>query len=222
MGTAAYKSQDGDKLPSVTTIIGRFKESGGLIDWAWRMGRDGKDYRKVKTEAGNIGTHVHNLIESHIQGDPLPDLSGKVSPFMLNQIQNAYNAYLAWSRKTNLKIVATEMHLVSERYRYGGTFDAVGEVDGKLCMLDWKTSPSVYPDFLIQLAAYQNLWEEKTQAPIEGGFHLLRFDKTNGDFHHHHWPELNDAWESFKMMRVLYDLDLNLKQTIEREGKRHP
>jgi hypothetical protein len=37
---AGYRNADGIKLPSVTTILGRFKDSGGLIRWAYKQGRD--------------------------------------------------------------------------------------------------------------------------------------------------------------------------------------
>ena len=33
-----YKDHRGNRLPSVTTIIGRFKESGGLLYWANQQG----------------------------------------------------------------------------------------------------------------------------------------------------------------------------------------
>ena len=39
---AGYRDADGKRIPGVTTIIGRFKESGGLIRWAYGRGRDGE------------------------------------------------------------------------------------------------------------------------------------------------------------------------------------
>ena len=35
----AYRGADGKKLPSVTTVLSRFKESGGLIRWAYGQGQ---------------------------------------------------------------------------------------------------------------------------------------------------------------------------------------
>ncbi len=34
-----YKTQDGKRAPGVTTIIGRFKDSGGLLWWAFEQGK---------------------------------------------------------------------------------------------------------------------------------------------------------------------------------------
>jgi len=107
----------------------------------------------------------------------------------------------------------TEITLVSEAHRFGGTPDAIGYLDGKLCLLDWKTSNAVYSDYLIQLAAYKVLWEEnRPQYPLEGGFHLLRFAKEHGDFSHHFYPNLDEAWRQFVLLREAYDIDKQLKK----------
>ena len=113
--------------------------------------------------------------------------------------------------------------MVSEEYRYGGTFDGVGLMDGKHSLIDFKTSNSLYSDYLIQLAAYAHLIEEgeemATRVPLgiklDGGFHLLRFAKENGDFSHHFYPALPEAWGAFKLMRQLYELDKLLKRRVK-------
>jgi hypothetical protein len=78
--------------------------------------------------------------------------------------------------------------------------------------MDLKTSSGIYRDHLIQVAAYRHLWEENTGGKITGGFHILRFSREDGDFSHHFFPELDDAWEMFKHLRAAYDLDLKLKK----------
>jgi len=82
-------------------------------------------------------------------------------------------------------------------------------------MGDWKTSNAIYPDHIIQLAAYKVLWEENhPDQPITGGFHLCRFSKEHGDFAHHFWSELDDAWEQFLLFRQAYDIDKKLKKRV--------
>jgi hypothetical protein len=41
---------------------------------------------------------------------------------------------------------------------------------------------------------------------------LLRFAKEYGDFAHHHFPDLSDAWRAFLLMRELDELDKVLKR----------
>ena len=67
MPTGKYEL-DGRLLPGTTTIIGKFKNSGALIHWAWKQGVEGLDYRETRDTAGKQGTSVHYLSESYIKG----------------------------------------------------------------------------------------------------------------------------------------------------------
>ena len=57
------------------------------------------------------------------------------------------------------------------------------------------------------------LWEENNPGQvIKGGYHILRFAKEAGDFSHHFFPDLSEAWEMFILLRKAYDIDLKLKK----------
>jgi hypothetical protein len=207
-----YFTKNGTKVPSVTTILGRFKESGGLIWWAWDLGRQGKDYRAEKDIAAEAGTLAHAAIDAYIHKQPF---EWRGTPEIQAKAISAYEAFLEWSRQTNMVCEETELPLVSEKYQYGGTFDSI-LVKGKRAMGDWKSSNAIYPEYLCQLAAYGNLWNENyPDRPIAGGYHLLRFDKTYADFHHHYWAELDTAWKAFLLLRQLYEYDKELKARVK-------
>lgn len=216
-----------EKLPSVTTILGRFKESGGLMKWAYSTGREhgrlealGQEapasLYDVSGKAADIGTAAHAMVEAFIRGGQpetcftylqLPNDEDRAKAI------NAFNTYRDWQSMTRLEIVDQEMHLVSKVHRFGGTPDAIGRFNGELCLVDWKTSNAVYGDYLMQLAAYRVLWEENHPGrPLTGGFHLCRFSKEHGDFGHHYYRELDNAWEMFKHLRAAYDFDRELKK----------
>ena len=215
---AGYKNAAGEKVPGVTTIIGRFKDSGALLHWAFAQGKlaeQGKIatlYEK-RDEAAEAGTLAHNLIEASIHGeDPVAICTAHPIAETREKAWNAFQQYRQWAAQTGIEMVATEMPLVSEAYQFGGTPDAIGRINGELVLVDWKTSNGVYQDYLIQLAAYKVLIEECTDYRITGGFHLLRFSKENADFAHHYWGELDDAWRTFVLFREAYDLDKRLKK----------
>jgi hypothetical protein len=65
-----YKDHRGNRLPSVTTIIGRFKESGGLLYWANQQGLEGKTLDQARAEVTTPGTLAHKAVEDHINGRP--------------------------------------------------------------------------------------------------------------------------------------------------------
>jgi hypothetical protein len=209
---AGYHTQDGKRVPSVTTIISKFKESGGLVHWAWDLGIQGKDYRQVRDDAANAGTLAHSLVEQWITKQPLKVDGDEETT---KKAYNAFNIFLEWAEQTKLEVTDTEVALVSERHRFGGTLDAM-LVNGKRSLGDWKTSNSVYSDYLFQLAGYAILWEEAhPDRPIEGGYHLMRFSKDFPDFGHHYYAELEDAKRGFLLMRELYDIKATLDKRVK-------
>lgn len=213
--TGGYRNKDGQKVVGVTTPIGRFKDSGALLWWAFGQGKAAERgeinslYDK-RDEAADAGTLAHEMVEAHIAGE---DFTTTAAPNIQKQAEMAFQAYLNWEKTSSLEILAQEIPLVSEKYQFGGTPDAIGIVGGELCIVDWKTSNGVYPDYLIQLAAYKVLWEENNpKDPITGGYHLCRFAKENGDFAHHYYSELEDGWEQFKLFLQAYEIDKRLKK----------
>ena len=59
MPPVIYKDHRGNRLPSVTSIIGRFKESGGLLYWANQQGLEGKTLDQARAEVTTPGTLAH-------------------------------------------------------------------------------------------------------------------------------------------------------------------
>lgn len=169
----------------------------------------------VSGKAADIGTAAHAMVEIRIDGGEPTDAESYMLLSAEDQLKarNAFEMYEQWASMSNLVVLHQEIQMVSERYRFGGTPDAIGTVNGQLCLVDWKTSNGVYSDYLLQLAAYRILWEElHPDQLLVGGFHLCRFSKDYGDFAHHHYRELDDAWEMFKALRTAYEYDKDLKK----------
>lgn len=221
-----YRTADGSKVPSVTTILSRFKDSGALMKWAYTTGREhgyleasGQEapasLYEVSSKAADIGTAAHAMVEVSIDGGNPETAAAYLELNAEDQAKaaNAYSMYKAWASQSRLEIVAQEMALVSEKHRFAGTPDAIGRIDGQLCLVDWKTSNGVYSDYLLQLAAYRLLWEENHPGqPLTGGFHLCRFAKDFGDFAHHYYRDLDDALTMFLHLRAAYDFDAVLRK----------
>lgn len=201
-----YYLADGTRVPSSTTIAGRYKESGGLLRWAFQRGKDGHNelYDDV---ALTVGSLVHSVIEAEINDLPLPLIPEQHK----EQVGSAVSAWHEWFLSTSLTIVATEIPLVSEKHRFGGTLDTiVRNRHGLLCLGDWKSSKAVYSDYLIQIASYRLLWNENREEQITGGFHLVRFSKEFGDMEHRFYPDLSEAEDLFLLYRQAYDVDKKL------------
>lgn len=204
-----YHLADGTRVPAVTRVLKPMKNADALMWWAWNEGKAGRDFRQTRDRAADAGTLAHRAVEAWVHGRE-PEWLGE--PDVVSRGQKAFGAFLEWTTQTNLIVTHTEIPMVSESYLYGGRPDAV-LVSGHRAIGDWKSSDGIYPDMLVQLAAYGKLWQEvHPEEPLDGGFDLIRFDKTYGDFHHHHWNELETAWTAFLHLRALYDLEKELKQ----------
>lgn len=217
MPTAPYHLADGTRVPGTTTIIGRFKDSGGLMQWAFQQGKAGASHLYEESQkAADIGTLAHAMVEASIKGDDPETVLAAAEDGAADKARNAFREYLEWATQTDVRITAQEMHLVSEEYRYGGTPDAIGVIGNSLCLLDWKTSNAVYCDYAIQLAAYRQLWNENNpDNPLTGASYLLRFSKNYPDFEARKFGDLTEAWEIFKLYRQAYDLDKELRKRVK-------
>lgn len=168
------------------------------------------DHNATVGVAATAGTITHSLVESHLQGKKnLSAYDRTLNSDIANKADTAFLGFLEWAESSQLKVEEQELSLVSEDHRFGGTLDAcVLSINGKRAIGDWKTSNATYGDHLVQVAAYGELYAENhPDKPIDGGYHIMRFDKEHGDFHHHFFQELNNGWNAFLLMRELYDVD---------------
>lgn len=214
---AGYFLADGTKVPGVTTILGRWKESGGLLQWAFKVGQSGaRSLYEERDKAADIGTMAHAMAEADMKaGDPEAALAMfRPDEDMANKARTAYGTFRKWRDGLRAEIISAEQPLVSEVHKFGGTPDfVVREPDGRLAMGDLKTSNGIYRDHLVQVAAYALVWNEHhPDDQITGGFHVARFSKNDPDFEHRYFTELASAADLFLLLRQAYDLDMALKK----------
>jgi len=231
MAHTIYKV-NGKRVKSVTTLINAHLgwSKGALIGWTRKHCLKGEDSMAIMKEAGRIGTLAHKMIEEFIQGGSVR--LDDYTPNEISQAKTAYYGYYTWFADNNVKFIETEMKLVSEKYGFGGTFDAVAVVNNKLVICDWKTSRFVHDEFLVQLAAYRQLWNEhidqkytventpvakdkpqvlesrKKMWKIKGAI-LLKLDKEEKgvyEAHHYKIKDLNWGWRIFKLILKLQEL----------------
>lgn len=219
MPTHIYKTSDGKRVPGVTTILSRWKESGGLLHWAWSEGREGRDFRETRDAAADAGTCAHAMIEADWRNEVFDRQPYREET--LRKADHAFLAYLSWKQQTGLKIEKSELALVSERYRFGGCMDAV-IVGDNLCLGDYKTSNGIYVDYLLQVAGgYAILWNEHFPERPLHGVHILRFSKPREDadpisFSHHFWSAevFAPCQEQFVRLREAYDQDKRISKFL--------
>ena len=203
----------GEKRPSVTGIISSNLgwNTQPLMWWAWNEGMHGRNYRDTSQRAADVGTCAHAMVEADLK-----DKKFDAKPYPKDIVKKAkvpFEAWLEWKGLVDFSLLTSEESLISEKYQFGGTID-VAAIKKKICILDLKTSNGVYPDHIIQLAAYGQLWDEARGNVIGGneGFYLLRLGKEEASFHYHYWPKLTKAWKAFKLLLELHKLQKPLRR----------
>ena len=159
-GKRYYTLEDGTKLPSVTTVLGAMKKEA-IMKWRKRVGED--EANRVSKKATGRGTNVHTLCERYLNneslGDVMPDaveMFRSLKP-LLNRIDNIqYQECALWSKQLGM----------------AGRVDCIGEFDGKLSVIDFKTSKKIkhishIEDYFWQTSAYALMYEEMIGQPID-------------------------------------------------------
>ncbi len=148
----------GPRLPSVTTVLSILQKPA-LVHWAWRLGTEGKDYKKVRDTTAEVGSLAHAIILEHLGGSEV-DYS-IYSDHVRQMAENSFLSYLEWERRqTGFKSILAEKQFASDRLGFGGTIDDLADINTSLTLLDFKTGKGIFDSHRLQVAAYWLLLKE--------------------------------------------------------------
>ena len=155
-GARRYATPDGEKLPSVTTILDATKSEDSKLALAnWRRAVGAERAQAITTEAANRGTRMHSFLENYVKNGSIADRPS--------------NPYSWPSHLMAEQIITSGLQNVSEFWGveiglyfpkiYAGTTDCCGIHDGDESIIDFKQTNRMKPrkwieDYFIQLAAY--------------------------------------------------------------------
>jgi len=208
MPTGNYELK-GKKLPSVTTIIGRFKNAIGLIIWSNQLGLKGLNYFDELKKAADTGSSLHDLAELFIlkKEYELPD-----DPIAIHCFQQ----FIEWWESLDCEVIWTEKKYTSKKLNVGGCPDLLVKKDGKYILVDLKTSKAVYSDMLIQLSCYAELIKENDGIEIDRAV-IVRFPKDDDETEIKKFfkDDLAVGLKQFKLLRKAFDLDKDLNKILK-------
>ena len=166
-----YVTPDGEKLPSVTTILSATtpkEKIEKLNEWRNRVGH--KKAQEITTEAAGRGTRMHKWIENYIKTGETGEPGS--NPFSQQSHKMAQSIIYQGLSKCN-EFWGTEVSLYFPKV-YAGTTDLVGVHDGSEAIMDHKQSNKLkkkewIDDYFIQLAAYATAHNEVHGTNIRKG-----------------------------------------------------
>lgn len=195
-GKGHVYSIDGEKVERVTNIVRDIVAKGSGFD-RWLRLDTVKGFQRLIAETPDAdyrtqppwevmrsfprdrsplerGTAVHEAIE-HGNFDPAehhPEDQGYV------------RAAAAFHDANDLKAEAQELIVGSKQYRYAGTLDWRGSLNGESVLLDWKTftrdGGKPYESYYLQLAAYETASLEMGYEPTSNQFIVALYP--SGDY----------------------------------------
>jgi len=170
-GSRKYATPDGEKLPSVTTILDATKSEESkqaLQNWRKRVGV--QKAQEITTEAAGRGTRMHKWLEDYIKTGVLNEPGS--NPYSLQSHSMAQSIINQGLIKCN-EYWGTEVPLYYPKI-YAGTTDLAGVHDGSEAIMDHKQTNKPkkrewIDDYFVQLAAYANAHNEVHGTKIRKG-----------------------------------------------------
>jgi len=147
-----YQTPDGEKLPSVTTILSATKDMTYLNAWKDRVGHD--NAQRIANEAAGVGTAMHANLERFLIGEQRQPGN---NPVHIKANAMADQIVINGLSKVN-EVWAMEQSLYFPGL-YSGTTDLVGVYDGEPAVMDHKQTNKPkkaewIDDYRMQLVAY--------------------------------------------------------------------
>ena len=136
-GKRYYIDQKGEAYPSVTTVVGlRSKEQIKL--WRQRVGEETAN--KISTTAAKRGTQFHQHVEDYLRKEkPFIEFENILQEQMFSAVRPVLDEVVP---------LALEAPLYSTNLKMAGRVDCVGMFDGKLCIIDFKSSSKPKEDYM--------------------------------------------------------------------------
>jgi genome maintenance exonuclease 1 len=160
-GVRFYKTPTGKKYPSVTTVLGA-QSKQAIVEWRKRIGE--VEANKISKSASSRGIKLHLHCENYLNNN---NVLVENLPFVQREL---FNSILPELHKIN-NIHVQEKGLYSHHLRMAGTVDCIAEHEGRLSVIDFKTSGKLkkkewISSYFMQCAAYAVMYEERTGIPI--------------------------------------------------------
>jgi genome maintenance exonuclease 1 len=192
-----YLTPDGERLPSVTTILSATKDMTHLNEWKKRIGHE--KAQQITTEAAGVGTAMHGNLERFLAGlqrqpgnNPVHVQANKMADVIIENGLSKVNE--VWAMEQSLYFPGL----------FSGTTDLVGIHEGEPAIMDHKQTNKPkkaewVEDYYLQLVAYAEAHNEVYGTKIRKGvifmcsrdFQYQQFDLTPANYN-----KYQDMWYS--------------------------
>jgi genome maintenance exonuclease 1 len=212
-----HYSCDGHVLPSVTAVLSETEDKSWLVAWRERIGHAEAD--RISREASELGTRTHSLVENyllerfdHKQLSLLQEPQEGATPATQEDqgLLGAFKPFLDEVEEV-LLLEGTVWWTDENGKGFAGSFDALLRWQGRLVVVDWKTTRKQknrgdWGKAACQCSAYGQAINQRYGLDVEGGL-VVSVNRGNlrRDVHQFDEEELGLYWEAFQNRLAAYE-----------------
>ena len=155
-GKRHYVLPDGTKLKSVTTILSEKLDNTALLEWRKRVGEE--EANRISVQSTRRGNSIHKMAERYVLNEE--NIYRNEMPINVESFQPIKSAL---DEHVN-NILGVELPLCSKALGCAGRTDLVAEYDGKVSIIDFKTSKKLKKEdwiesYFLQSTVYSMMFE---------------------------------------------------------------
>jgi genome maintenance exonuclease 1 len=161
----SYTTPFGRKYPSITTVLSEYSKKG-ILQWRKRVGEE--EANRISGQASRRGEALHLACENYLKNE----LSGFQMQKMMPNIKELFLQLKPVLDDNITKVICLEQPLYSDNLGIAGRVDGVVEWNGKLSIIDYKTSSKIKSEeyiqnYFMQCSAYCEMFGEIVGTDIE-------------------------------------------------------
>lgn len=160
-----YTTPEGNRYKSITTVLSHYNKQG-IYEWRQAVGEERAN--EISRKAANRGTKVHKVCEDYINNE-IPELKMQL---MMPDLKELFFKIKPIIDDNVGKVYSQEQALYSDSLRIAGRVDLIAEWNGKLAVIDFKTSTKQkleenIQNYFMQCTAYALMFSERTGMWID-------------------------------------------------------
>lgn len=157
-----YITPEGNKYPSITTCLSILSRES-IKKWREKVGEE--EANRISGRAAGRGTRVHKMCEDYLNNCLDINKYTPADKQTFYDLQPILDSHIGLVR-------GQEVPLYSNYLGVAGRVDCVAEWDGRLSVIDFKTSRKLkkkewISGYFMQASAYCVMFEERTGIPID-------------------------------------------------------
>lgn len=204
-----------DFYESSSWISSYYPKGKRFIQWVGEIGFDEAQRRMV--EAGVKGSKTHLAAEDILKGlevkmdgvYPNKNNDGLKEELTVEEYEGIMSL-VEWLGTINIEVLASEVTAFNDLHHYAGTVDLICRIDDQVWIIDFKTSPNIWPSHEIQLSSYGYLsfdlkklgidkkeWADRKIAILQLGYNRNKIQK-------YKFTEVEDKFDLFLSTKAIW------------------